>query len=349
MEQTKNILVTGGCGFIGSNFVRGVYKNHPNYKIWNLDMLTYAGNLENLADIEKEESALPADKKRYTFIEGDVANRELLTELFEKHRFDLIFHFAAETHVDRSFHSFTNFIRANVEGTMSLASMVIKYGGRMVHVSTDEVYGSIPEGFVDENAPFWPSNPYASSKAAADILLQSFIKTFAAPIIIVRGTNNYGPYQYPEKLLPLSITNLLEEKKIPVHGNGMHLRQWIHVEDFTDAIDLISQKGEDGDVYNIAGEHETNIGALEMIAKHLGKNLDDFKYFTPDRPGADYRYAIDSSKLEKNLGWKRKHTFKESLPVVIEWYKKNEAWWRKLREKKEFQHHYEKQSQAKWH
>ncbi len=347
MENMKNILVTGGCGFIGSNFVRRAYKNHPNYRIWNLDMLTYAGNPDNLLDVEEQ------DKKeggnRYNFIKGDIADRELLTKLFEEHKFDLIFHFAAETHVDRSFHSFTNFIRANVEGTMSLASMVIKYGGRMVHVSTDEVYGSIPEGFVDENAPIFPSNPYASSKAAADILLQSFIKTFGAPIIIVRGTNNYGPFQYPEKLLPLAITNLLEGKKIPVHGNGMHLRQWIHVEDFTDAIDLISIKGEDGDIYNIAGEHETNIGALTMIAAHLKKNLDDFKYFTPDRPGADYRYAIDSSKLERKLGWKRKHTFKESLPKMIEWYIKNEGWWKKLREKKEFQNHYEKQSQAKWH
>lgn len=345
----KNILITGGCGFIGSNFIRNIYKAHPNYRIINLDILTYAGNLENLSYIEKEEHSLNEGARRYNFIKGDVADMKLLTKLFEEYKFDYVFHFAAETHVDRSFFNFSNFIRANVEGTMALASMVIKHGGRMIHISTDEVYGSIPEGFVDENAPFRPSNPYASSKAAADILLQSFIKTFSAPILIARGTNNYGPYQYPEKLLPLAITNLLEDKKIPVHGNGQHLRQWIHVDDFTDAIDLISLQGEDGDIYNVAGEHETNIGALFIIAEHLGKNLDDYKYYTADRPGADYRYAIDCSRLERNLGWKRKHIFRESLPLVIEWYLKSASWWKKIREKKEFIHHYDKQSLAKWH
>ncbi len=345
-----NVLVTGGCGFIGSNFIRQLYHTHPNYRIYNLDALTYAGNSENLTDIEKLEVGRNENERRYVFVRGDVADRELLRVLFEEHGFTYIFHFAAETHVDRSYSNLVDFIRTNVDGTIMLATMAMKFGGKMVHISTDEVYGSIPEevGFVDEDAAFHPSNPYASSKAAADMLLQSFMRTYNAPINIVRATNNYGCFQYPEKLLPLAMTNLLEDVQIPIHGAGTHLRQWIHVEDFARAIDLVSLNAPTGAIYNVAGEHASNLEALSIIATYLGKNIDEYKYHTPDRPGADYRYAIDSSKLERELGWKRQHDFRLSILSVVDWYIANRPWWEKIRMKKEFTDNYKKQSQAKY-
>lgn len=345
----KNILVTGGCGFIGSNFVHYLYKKYPDYRIYVLDVLTYAGNLENLEDIETAELNVPEEQGRYVFIKGDVSDEELLESLFEKHAFAHVFHFAAESHVDRSFFNFSNFVRTNVEGALLLARMVQRFGGEMVHISTDEVYGSIPEedGFVKEDAPFFPANPYASSKAAADMLLQSMMKTSTVPVKIVRGTNNFGPYQYPEKLIPLGITNLLEDKKIPLHGSGEHLRQWIYVEDMCSAIDMVAHYGEVNGIYNIAGEHETNIGVLQSVAACLGKNLEDYLDRVPDRPNPDMRYAIDSSKLEA-LGWKRAHTFAVELPHVVEWYVRNEPWWRKLKRKKEYAMHYELQAKSKY-
>lgn len=345
----KNILVTGGCGFIGSNFVHHVYNKYPEYRIYVLDALTYAGNLENLEDIEKKELAIPEDKSRYVFVKGDVSDEELLESLFEKHQFAHVFHFAAESHVDRSFFNFSNFVRTNVEGALLLALMVQRFGGEMVHISTDEVYGSIPEalGFVKEDAPFLPANPYASSKAAADMLLQTMMKTSTVPVRIVRATNNFGPFQYPEKLIPLVITNLLEEKKIPLHGSGEHLRQWIHVNDMCSAIDMVAHNGEKNGIYNIAGEHESNINVLKKVAEILGKNLEAYLERVPDRPNADMRYAIDSSKLEK-LGWKRQHTFEKELPEVVKWYSDHEEWWRKLKRKKEYAMHYELQAKAKY-
>jgi len=350
IQPLVNVLVTGGCGFIGSNFIRHLYRTHPNYRIYNFDVLTYAGNPENLADIEALENGRNEAERRYVFIKGDVADRELVRVLFEEHAFTYVFHFAAETHVDRSYSNLVDFIRTNVDGTIMLATMVMKFGGRMVHISTDEVYGSIPEevGFVDEDAAFRPSNPYASSKAAADMLLQSFMRTYKAPINIVRATNNYGCFQYPEKLLPLGITNLLEGKQIPIHGAGTHLRQWIHVEDFARAIDLVSTRADVGEIYNVAGEHASNLEALAIIANYLGKDLEDNKYHTPDRPGADFRYAIDSSKLERELGWKRQHEFRTSILTVVDWYTANRPWWEKIRMKKEFTDNYKKQSQAKY-
>jgi dTDP-glucose 4,6-dehydratase len=349
MTQYKNILVTGGCGFIGSNFIRHIYHAHLDYRIFNLDALTYAGNPENLADLDLIEGELDESDRRYIFLKGDVADRELLDVLFAEHHFEFIFHFAAETHVDRSFFHFANFVRTNVEGTLALAALVLRYGGRMVHISTDEVYGSIPEGFVTEGAPFNPSNPYASSKAAADMLLQSFTRNYGAPILTVRATNNYGKYQYPEKLIPLGITNLLDGLVIPIHGSGLHLRQWLHVEDFARAIDLVALKGEDGAIYNVAGEHESNLGVLEIIAEHLGKDLSLHKEHTPDRPNQDARYAIDASRIKQELGWRPQHSFRESLPDVVDWYIAKEGWWRKIKEKREFLDHYEKQRKAEWH
>lgn len=349
MAHLKNILVTGGCGFIGSNFIRHMYSTHPDYRIINLDVLTYAGNPENIADIEAAESGRSEEDRRYVFIKGDVAERLLLEALFAEHSFAYVFHFAAETHVDRSFFHFASFVRTNVEGTLALAAMVLRHGGRMVHISTDEVYGSIPEGFVTEGAPFNPSNPYASSKAAADMLLQSFTRNYGAAILTVRATNNYGQYQYPEKLIPLGITNLLEGSVIPVHGSGLHLRQWLHAEDFARAIDLVAHNGEEGGIYNVAGEHESNLGVLRIIAEHLGKELDKHKEHTPDRPNQDARYAIDPSRIERELGWRRQHSFRESLPRVVDWYVANENWWRKIKAKREFLDHYEKQRKAEWH
>lgn len=346
----KNILVTGGCGFIGSNFVHYLYEKYPDYRIYVLDVLTYAGNLENLEDIEKKELDVPETESRYVFVKADVSDEEALEQLFKEHQFSYIFHFAAESHVDRSFFNFSNFVRTNIEGALILAMLAQRYGGTMVHISTDEVYGSIPEelGFVKEDAPFWPANPYASSKAAADMLLQTYMQTSKVSLRIVRATNNYGPYQYPEKLIPLAITNLLEDQKIPLHGSGEHLRQWLHVRDFCSAIDFVAHKGEENGVYNVAGEHESNIDVLRLVAKYLGKDIEQYLSRVPDRPNPDMRYAIDSSKLEAQ-GWKREYTFREELPHLIEWYRSNEEWWKKLKRKKEFLMHYELQKEAKFY
>ena len=345
----KNILITGGAGFIGSNFVHYIYEKYPDYRIYVLDALTYSGNVDNLADLEQAELAQPEEKSRYVFVKGDVSDEELLEDLFSTHKFVAIVHFAAESHVDRSFFNFSNFVQTNVEGALLLAMMVRKHGGSMVHISTDEVYGSIPEelGFVKEDAPFWPANPYASSKAAADMLLQSFMKTTGISLKIVRATNNYGPYQYPEKLIPLGITNLLEDKKIPLHGSGEHLRQWLHVRDFCSAIDLVLHKGEKNGIYNVAGEHETNLAVLQLAAECLGKDLKTYLDFVPDRPNPDMRYAIDSSKIEA-LGWKRQYSFREEFPNLVQWYHDHEEWWRKLKRKKEYLMHYELQAKAKY-
>lgn len=348
MTELKNVLITGGCGFIGSNFVHYLYEKYPDYRIYVLDALTYAGNLENLEDIEKKELAVPEDQSRYVFVKGDVSDEELLENLFEKGKFAYVFHFAAETHVDRSFFNFSNFVRTNIEGALLLAMMSQRYGSRMVHISTDEVYGSIPQGFVKEDAPFSPSNPYASSKAAADMLLQTYMKTSRVSLRVVRATNNYGPYQYPEKLIPLCITNLLEDIPIPLHGSGEHLRQWLHVRDFCSAIDLVVHHGEENGTYNVAGEHESNISVLNLVASYLGKDLEKYLNRVPDRPNPDMRYAIDDSKLQA-LGWKRTYTFREELPKLIEWYREHEEWWRKLKRKKEFTMHYELQKNARYY
>lgn len=346
----KNILVTGGAGFIGSNFIHHLYNKYPNYRIYNLDVLTYAGNPENLLDIEELELDTPEGESRYVFVKGDISDEEFLEKLFSKNKFEKVFNFAAESHVDRSFFNFSNFVRTNVEGALLLAMMVHKHGGEMLHVSTDEVYGSIDEkdGFVDESARFAPANPYASSKAAADMLLQTFMRTYDVPVRIVRGTNNFGPYQYPEKLIPLCITNLLEGKKIPLHGSGEHLRQWIHVSDMCNAIDLVAHKGEKHGIYNIAGEHESNIGVIRLIAKCLNKNPEEHIEHVPDRPNPDMRYAIDAAKL-KALGWELEKSFAKELPHVVEWYANNELWWRKIKHKKEYTDHYQKQAKAKYY
>jgi len=348
---SKTILVTGGSGFIGSNFIRFLYTKYPEYKIYNFDLLTYAGNPDNLADIELVEAGLSPDERRYVFVQGDINNPQFLDSFFAKHSFDAIVNFAAETHVDRSIVSANDFLHTNVGGARSLAEAVRKHKiPRCLHISTDEVYGDVPEGqTTNEDSPLRPSSPYSSSKAAGDLILQSYHRTYGIPLLIIRGSNNYGPFQYPEKLIPLAISNFVEGKTIPIHGNGGHLRSWLHVEDFSDAIDRVLHDGKVGHIYNVSGEERTNLQVLETIAKNLGINEHQSLFtYVPDRPGADLRYAPHSHKIERELGWKPVHVFDDSINAVVEWYKANRLWWQKIKGRTEYLEHYERQSKGNW-
>jgi len=348
-QKYKNILICGGSGFIGSNFIRYFYDKYPVYKIFNLDLLTYAGNLKNLLDIEEQEVKKELAQRRYQFIHGDICDGMLLANIFEKYSFDVVINFAAESHVDRSFASVFDFVRTNIEGVRSLIEATRKYKvSRFVQISTDEIYGSVSEGFSVEDAPFRPSNPYAASKAAADLLVQSYIKTHRVPALIIRGSNNYGPFQYPEKLIPLAISNIIEGKKVPVHGSGEHRRSWLHVNDFCSAIDLVVHKASDYSIYNASGEEKTNLEILKIITQHL-KSSEDYKEHIKDRPGADLRYAPDSSKLKLELGWLPKHCIEGSLKDVVDWYQNNQDWWRQIKSKKDFLDHYERQIKAEYY
>jgi dTDP-glucose 4,6-dehydratase len=346
----KNALVCGGSGFIGSNFIRYIYRKHPQMRVFNFDLLTYAGNQENLADVVAEDAALPPEKRRYYFIHGDICDEQLLERIFAEHRFDLVVNFAAESHVDRSIVNGYDFIRTNIEGVRSLIEAVRKFGTtRFVQISTDEIYGSVPEGFATEETPFRPSNPYSSSKAGADLLVQAWIKTHQIPALIVRGSNNFGPYQYPEKLIPLAITNMIEGKKIPVHGTGEHTRSWVHVQDFCAAIDLVAHEAPDYSIYNAGGAQKTNLGVLELLAHHLGKNLAHHRQHVADRPGADMRYALDSSKIKNELGWIPQFTLENAAADLVSWYVKNPDWWGKIKATQAFQKHYHVQSRAQYY
>lgn len=349
-NDKKNVLVTGGYGFIGSNFIRHLYQVYPQYHIFNVDLLTYAGNPENLLDIETTEAALTISEKRYNFIYGDICDSRLLDIIFQRHNFAVVINFAAETHVDRSIINMSDFIRTNIGGVRSLIEAVRTYQvPRFIHISTDEIYGSVSSGRSNEESPLRPSNPYSSSKAAADLIVQSFIRTHQVPALIVRGSNNYGTYQYPEKLIPLAISNLIEGKKVPVHGAGQHVRSWLHVQDFCRAIDVILHQAPDYEVYNVAGYEKTNLEILSMITQNMGLDLVEYKEHIGDRPGADHRYAVDSSKLQDSLGWRPAHTLEGSLAEVIQWYVQHRAWWEKIKSKKEFLDHYEKQSNGQWY
>ncbi len=340
-KEAKKILITGGAGFMGSNFVRYIHNKYSNYEIYNLDLLTYAGNLDNLKDI--------TGSKRYFFIKGDICDPKLISGLFKKHKFDIVLNFAAESHVDRSITNDYHFLRTNLTGVHNLIALVRKYSiPRFVQISTDEIYGDILKGASSENHPIQPSNPYAASKAAADLLVQSYMRTHKLPLLIVRGSNNYGPYQYPEKLIPLTITNLIEDKLIPVHGDGQHIRRWLHVEDFCRATDLVMHKGKDNSIYNVSGTEASNIDIIKRIAKILDKNPEHYIYFIKDRPGGDRRYAPDAAKIKKELGWEPKYQIQKDIVDVVSWYLRNNEWWTKVKKKKDFQIYYKKQYRSEY-
>jgi len=318
--KANNILVTGGCGFIGSNFIRYMIKNF-DYNIVNLDALTYAGNLDNLKEIE--------DSPKYSFVRGDIRDKNIVMKTMKN--CDIVVHFAAESHVDRSINDPTIFVETNVLGTNVLLECAKALKVKtFVYISTDEVYGSISKGLSKEDAPIRTSSPYSASKAAADLLTQAYNKTFKLPSIIVRGSNNFGPFQYPEKLIPLFITNLLEGKKVPLYGTGKNIRDWIYVEDMVTAIEFLIHYGKHGEIYNVGGGNlKTNLEITKIILKNLKKDSSYIEYVN-DRPGHDFRYALDSSKI-KDLGWKQRYNFNRAIDYTIEWYKKNKKWWKKLK------------------
>lgn len=317
----KRFLVTGGAGFIGSNFVRYLLKHYPDVEVVNLDKLTYAGNLDNLRDIESD--------PRYSFIKGDICDDVLVNKLMPE--IHAVVNFAAESHVDRSIGAPDDFIRTDVFGAFVLLEAARRNGvERFIQISTDEVYGSIEEGSFKETDPLMPSSPYSASKAGADRLAYSYYVTYGLPVIITRCSNNFGPYQYPEKLIPLFITNALENKELPVYGDGLNVRDWIYVEDHCEAIDFIYRHGEVGEVYNIGGGNEkTNLEITEYILKKLEKPR-SLIVFVKDRLGHDRRYSLDCTKLEK-LGWTPKTGFTEALDRTISWYVENRWWWEKLK------------------
>ena len=322
-RDIRAILVTGGCGFIGSNFVRYTLRN-SDYRVINVDKLTYAGNLENLSDI--------ADHPTYEFVKGDIADKALIDGLASK-GIDAIINFAAESHVDRSIEDSRVFIETNVLGTQVLLEASRNYGiSRFIQISTDEVYGSLgPTGAFTEASPIAPNSPYSASKTAADLLVRAYHKTYGLPCIITRCSNNYGPYQFPEKLIPLMISNALEGEPLPVYGDGMNVRDWIYVEDHCRAIDVIMHKGREGEVYNIGGNNEVpNIEIVQIILKRLGKPESLIK-FVEDRPGHDRRYAMDSTKLRNELEWNTIYSFDQAMDLTIRWYIENQAWWKQIK------------------
>lgn len=330
----KTILVTGGAGFIGSSFVKMMVKKYSQYNIINLDALTYAGNLENLSDVETAPN--------YTFVKADIRNRESIDQIFKTYNIDVIINFAAESHVDRSIEEPEVFLTTNIIGTQVLLDTAKKYwkvnpndkyckeyksGVKFLQVSTDEVYGALGEtGMFVETMPLMPNSPYSASKASADMIVRAYHETFGIPVNITRCSNNYGPYQFPEKLIPLMINNCLKEKDLPVYGDGMQIRDWLHVTDHCSAIDTVLHKGKDGEVYNIGGNNEkSNIEIVKLIIKTLGKSENLIKY-VKDRPGHDRRYAIDNTKITTELGWKPSYAFEYGIQETIQWYLDNTDW-----------------------
>lgn len=319
------LFITGGCGFIGSNFIRYILKEYPNYEIINLDALTYAGNLENLRDIEKS--------PRYRFVHGRIEDTTTVKSLMEG--MDGVVHFAAESHVDRSIIDAQPFLKTNILGTHLLFEIAKEYGiKRFIHISTDEVYGTLSEsGKFTEESPLKPNSPYSASKASADLLARAYYETHGFPVIIVRPSNNYGPYQFPEKFIPLMITNILWGKPIPIYGEGANVRDWLYVEDNCRAIDTILHKGKSGEIYNVGGDGETkNIALAREVLNIMGKD-ESYITFVKDRPGHDFRYALDNAKIASELGWRPLVKIKERLEKTIQWYQENEWWWKPLKER----------------
>ena len=325
----RSILVTGAAGFIGANFVRLLLSRKEDVKLIAYDKLTYAGNLANLQDL--------LDNPRLVFIKGDVCDEDLVASVWDEHKIDEVVNFAAESHVDRSIMGSGPFIEANVVGVQVLLDIArARQARKFLQVSTDEVYGSLPEDKPEikmtETTTIAPNSPYSASKAAADCLVRSYFHTFKMPVLITRCSNNYGPYQFPEKLIPLFVTNLIEGKKVPLYGDGMNIRDWLYVEDHCDAIWTVLNKGTFGEVYNIGGNNEIpNRKITETILREMNKNWDEFVQYVKDRPGHDRRYAIDASKIQRELGWSPRHRFDEAIRTTIDWYRKNEFWWRAIK------------------
>src|SRR3990167_10191157 len=327
------ILITGGAGFMGSNFIKYILKKHPDWQVVNLDKLTYAGNLENLAEVSQN--------KNYTFLKGDIANAEDVAKAIGE-GVDKIINYAAETHVDRSILEPDAFIRTDIFGTYTLLEAVKKYNvAQYIQISTDEVFGSIELGAFDEQSPFAPNSPYAASKAGADHLCRAYFRTYNLPVIVTHSCNFFGPNQYPEKLIPLFITNLLENKKVPVYGDGEQVREWIFTEDHCRAITTLIEKANLGEVYNIGtGYEKTNLEVTKLLLDIMGKGEDSIEH-VKDRPGHDRRYSLDNTKIKEQLGWSASVSFEEGLRKTVQWYRSNETWWKSLKQKN--QEYYAKQ------
>lgn len=337
----KKVLVTGGAGFIGGNFVKYMVDKYPDYDIYNLDLLTYAGDLTKHRDIETKEN--------YHFIREDIANHQAIFFLFDKEKFDYVIHFAAESHVDRSITDPSVFVRTNVLGTQVLLDAARKVGvTKFVHVSTDEVYGELdfdPTTFFTEETPLQPNSPYSASKASSDLLVRAYHETYDLPVNITRCSNNYGPYHFPEKLIPLTISRVLNDQKVPVYGDGKNIRDWLHVIDHCAAIDLVMHKGAMGEVYNVGGHNEkTNLDVVKSIINALNKS-EDLIEFVSDRLGHDKRYAIDPTKLEQ-LGWNPTYNFETGIAQTIQWYLDNKQWWEQIISG-EYQEYFDRQYNVK--
>lgn len=325
--MAMNILVTGGAGFIGSNFIHYMLHKYPDYNLIDLDLLTYAGNLHNFDDIK--------DNPHHIFVHGNIRNAELVDYLFKTYDFDAVVNFAAESHVDRSILHPELFVQTNVEGTVNLLQTAKKYGiKKFLQVSTDEVYGTLGKsGYFNEETPLAPNSPYSASKAAADLEVRAFYETYGLNVNITRTSNNYGPYQFPEKLIPLMVTNGMTGRQLPIYGDGENIRDWLYVEDHGRAIDLVLHNGKPGEVYNVGGHNEkTNNQIVHLIVDNLGLSADRIKYVA-DRLGHDRRYAIDPSKIKRELGWEPTIMFDEGIVKTIDWYKTHEEWWQPLKSK----------------
>jgi dTDP-glucose 4,6-dehydratase len=327
----RTIVVTGAAGFIGSNFVRMLLTRNEPVKLVAFDKLTYAGNLANLSDL------LEKHPDQLVFVRGDICDEEMVASVWKEHGVTEVVHFAAESHVDRSILGSGPFVQTNVVGTQVLLDVAkARKVDKFLYVSTDEVYGTLPEDRPEikftEETPLQPNSPYSASKAGGDCLVRAYFHTFHMPVLTTRCSNNYGPYHFPEKLIPLFVTNLMEGKKVPLYGDGLNIRDWLYVEDHCDAIWTVLNKGQFGEVYNVGGNNEiTNRVITETLIREMGKRWDDCVTYVKDRPGHDRRYAIDASKIKRELGWSPRHRFEEAIKTTIQWYRDNESWWRSIK------------------